>query len=381
MEMSTTQEASDESESSKTDDQDESDNDALCEQKTFTRKNRGLRVAKLIGEEVDKDKDFWGHGTWEEEEDDNEWYTDDEGRYKDSSDSDIDDSEEAQSDEEVIVEEKNRKKENVYKDPSKTKRLRGNDFDDTSHSITKATKSMKTNTGSDKQWKTFKLENLGFTQSQMLDEAKETEEKNKRALHHLEEMEMTKQFVNKELKKTVKLWEVPHEVYITWASYLLLPNEIAKTEAESSTQEIKETDEQTNNQENDVKQAAHTEDKTYDNIEDENSARKFVGQEYITVSPFPSHWTSRNTTAMESTDPETYCREMLLFMNTPIQACYTSNESDTTVHSVSNIRQTRGNEDYQLLNAEFDDWENKKQLGMFFELETMFRESPFMFKI
>lgn len=52
------------------------------------------RYTKLVGEELEKDQQFWGHNTWEEEAVDEDYNChEDEEQYDSSTDSDFDDPE------------------------------------------------------------------------------------------------------------------------------------------------------------------------------------------------------------------------------------------------------------------------------------------------
>ncbi|GIX65217.1 YL1 nuclear protein [Babesia caballi] len=58
------------------------------------RENRGKKYTKLVGEELEKDQQFWGHATWEEEAVDEDYNcSEGEEQYAYSTDSDFDDPE------------------------------------------------------------------------------------------------------------------------------------------------------------------------------------------------------------------------------------------------------------------------------------------------
>ncbi|SOV83666.1 YL1 nuclear protein, putative [Plasmodium sp. gorilla clade G3] len=69
------------------------------------RKNRGKNMKKLIGEDLEKDEQFWNDSIWEEEEIDEEYVNSEgEDEYIDITDSDFDDDEDIEEDEEEEVE-------------------------------------------------------------------------------------------------------------------------------------------------------------------------------------------------------------------------------------------------------------------------------------
>ncbi|SPJ13002.1 YL1 nuclear protein, putative [Plasmodium sp. DRC-Itaito] len=69
------------------------------------RKNRGKNMKKLIGEDLEKDEQFWNDSIWEEEEIDEEYVNSEgEDEYIDITDSDFDDDEDNEEDEEEEVE-------------------------------------------------------------------------------------------------------------------------------------------------------------------------------------------------------------------------------------------------------------------------------------
>lgn len=85
------------------------------------RENRGKKYTKLVGEELEKDQQFWGHNTWEEEAVDEDYNChEDEEQYDSSTDSDFDDpetdEEEGEADESYLME-KRRRKHGAYVDP------------------------------------------------------------------------------------------------------------------------------------------------------------------------------------------------------------------------------------------------------------------------
>ncbi|EWC73558.1 hypothetical protein C923_05761 [Plasmodium falciparum UGT5.1] len=68
------------------------------------RKNRGKNMKKLIGEDLEKDEQFWNDSIWEEEEIDEEYVNSEgEDEYVDITDSDFDDDEDNEEDEEEEV--------------------------------------------------------------------------------------------------------------------------------------------------------------------------------------------------------------------------------------------------------------------------------------
>lgn len=94
------------------------------------RENRGKKYTTLVGEELEKDEQFWGHNTWEEEAVDEDYNcSEGEEEYAYSTDSDFDDPETDKSDEEVDeshLKEAKQKRHGAYVDPAlqRSKRTR-----------------------------------------------------------------------------------------------------------------------------------------------------------------------------------------------------------------------------------------------------------------
>ncbi|GFE54477.1 SWR1 complex subunit 2-like [Babesia ovis] len=86
------------------------------------RQSRGKKYTKLLGEELEKDQQFWGHNTWEEEAVDEDYNcSEGEEQYAYSTDSDFDDPETDKSDEEVDeshLKERKKRKHGSYVDPA-----------------------------------------------------------------------------------------------------------------------------------------------------------------------------------------------------------------------------------------------------------------------
>ncbi|SOV19772.1 YL1 nuclear protein, putative [Plasmodium sp. gorilla clade G2] len=82
------------------------------------RKNRGKNMKKLIGEDLEKDEQFWNDSIWEEEEIDEEYVNSEgEDEYIDITDSDFDDDEDIDEDEEDEVEEDEQNKHGAGRRP------------------------------------------------------------------------------------------------------------------------------------------------------------------------------------------------------------------------------------------------------------------------
>ncbi|SOV19690.1 YL1 nuclear protein, putative [Plasmodium gaboni] len=82
------------------------------------RKNRGKNMKKLIGEDLEKDEQFWNDSIWEEEEIDEEYVNSEgEDEYIDITDSDFDDDEDIDEDEEDEVEDDEQNKHGAGRRP------------------------------------------------------------------------------------------------------------------------------------------------------------------------------------------------------------------------------------------------------------------------
>ncbi|KAK2198382.1 bifunctional Vps72-YL1 [Babesia duncani] len=94
------------------------------------RATRGKKYSKLVGEELEKDNQFWGHETWAEDAIDEDYNcSEGEEQYRDSADSDFDETEDEGSDNHGDDDsnlEQRRRRPNVYIDPAllRSKRTR-----------------------------------------------------------------------------------------------------------------------------------------------------------------------------------------------------------------------------------------------------------------
>ncbi|KAL7066066.1 hypothetical protein ACR3K2_34860 [Cryptosporidium serpentis] len=87
------------------DDDDEDDKNYKVEMRILPdRSSRGRRYTQLLGEEAERDTQFWGHNTWEEEECDSEWSSIDQDEESEESSSESSQSEDNVDEEFVEVE-------------------------------------------------------------------------------------------------------------------------------------------------------------------------------------------------------------------------------------------------------------------------------------
>ncbi|UKJ89694.2 hypothetical protein MACJ_002947 [Theileria orientalis] len=233
------------------------------------RENRGKKFNQLVGEELEKDQQFWGHSTWEEDEVDDDYNcSEGEEQYAYSTDSDFDDPEEEEEeevDESHLKETKKRKKFGAYVDPmllankrtmqalsrkkaSSTIQTKKPTSSPTKAAYTpedfirerRATTKQKTeaikelvNTRKTKKKKVSDTrkarvrEPRKYTQEELIEQAKRTEEANRKSLQSLQAWEDEKKKYTETKRFTYK---GHYDIWISWNSLLSVvnPNQLDK---------------------------------------------------------------------------------------------------------------------------------------------------------
>ncbi|AFZ81470.1 YL1 nuclear protein domain-containing protein [Theileria equi strain WA] len=220
------------------------------------RENRGKKYSKLVGEELEKDIQFWGHSTWDEDAVDDDYNcSEGEEQYAYSTDSDFDDPEEQQSDGEVDeshLKERKKKKHGAYVDPVLLRnkrtmqaiaRKRAAESQPKKPSTPRvytpqeevvrerrATTKMKTEAVKEMlEYRDIKRKKVSakktakpthskvFTQEELMEMAKKTEIANKKSLESLQAWEDEKKKYNEPKKQVYK---GHYDIWISWNSLL-----------------------------------------------------------------------------------------------------------------------------------------------------------------
>ncbi|GBE61805.1 YL1 nuclear C-terminal domain-containing protein [Babesia ovata] len=237
------------------------------------RQNRGKKYTQLVGEELEKDQQFWGHNTWEEEAVDEDYNcSEGEEQYAYSTDSDFDDPETDKSDEEVDesqFKEKKKRRYGSYVDPAlqrnklvrktidkqNTEKSRGDEGGRTrrqsqqapepgvSRSVrastkwkTEITNEMERIRGSSKPaggaaaQKKAPKKRSSMTQEQLMANALKTEAANARSLANLQAWEDEKKYY-----EDIKKWNYKgsYDIWVCWNSLLSI---VTKNETEQEVQ-------------------------------------------------------------------------------------------------------------------------------------------------
>ncbi|CDR94985.1 hypothetical protein, conserved [Babesia bigemina] len=240
------------------------------------RQNRGKKYTQLVGEELEKDQQFWGHNTWEEEAVDEDYNcSEGEEQYAYSTDSDFDDPETDKSDEEVDesqFKEKKKRKYGSYVDPAlqrsklarktldkqNAEKSRGDESERTRRQSlqgpepgadrsvrastkwkTEITNKMERIRGSSKQaggagaQKKTPKKRSSMTQEQLMANALQTEAANARSLANLQAWEDEKKYY-----EDIKKWNYKgsYDIWVCWNSLLSIvtKNNEAEQDAQPS---------------------------------------------------------------------------------------------------------------------------------------------------
>ncbi|EAN31786.1 YL1 nuclear family protein [Theileria parva strain Muguga] len=228
------------------------------------RQNRGKKYTQLVGEELEKDQQFWGHSTWQEDEVDDDYNcSEGEEQYAYSTDSDFDDPEEEENEEvdESQFKEPKKKKFGAYVDPmllaskrtiqaltrrkapdsSPSKKqttpqykptLSPEDFKrerrETTKQKTEAIRELeeyrkiKKRRGSNRgRPKTRTRLPKVYTQEELIEEAKRTEEANRKSLKSLQAWEDERKKYTETKRSTYK---GHYDIWISWNSLLSVVN-------------------------------------------------------------------------------------------------------------------------------------------------------------
>ncbi|XP_953095.1 uncharacterized protein TA08405 [Theileria annulata] len=249
---------------------DSSDEDSFDESKVGIalelpkRENRGKKYTQLVGEELEKDQQFWGHSTWQEDEVDDDYNcSEGEEQYAYSTDSDFDDPEDEENEEvdEFQYKEPKKKKFGAYVDPmmlasKKTiQALSRKKASDTSPSKKQTTQHYKPTLSPEdfkrerrettkqkteaireleefRKIKNKKVSSRGrpksrprlpkvYTQEELIEQAKRTEESNRKSLKSLQAWEDERKKYTETKRSTYK---GHYDIWISWNSLLSVVN-------------------------------------------------------------------------------------------------------------------------------------------------------------
>ncbi|KAJ1608592.1 hypothetical protein OJ253_1850 [Cryptosporidium canis] len=280
-------------EGSEADSEEESEGDDKVEERKVLpeRASRGKRYSQLIGEEEEKDAQFWGHNTWEEEEEDSGWSSEDEkvelemlgaedseteSEQDSQSDDGAEDMEVVQEEDDDVIDGRKAKRPKTmaggkYKDPSlflksaqkdllkkakkKKSSVKTGTVKRTPAIVEPRTMSMRASTSQKKQDLQEMIRRRDeeaqdkarrrvkrpsdsrreartvMTQEERLEACKEVEKMNIESLNQLEAFEEHRRYLdNSSASMRKQLQSGPLSIYISWSSYRLMESEKDKSD-------------------------------------------------------------------------------------------------------------------------------------------------------